>query len=392
MNSLALERVQSWTTEYANHESQYFYRVLDPDFTHIEAILSHESGKLLDDLSEEERKQVRDLAEERVLHDAYGLPWDVINELESSRTDILSALQVINSAMNSRWGHGFGLIFAEVSGSAFERMLGLASALGLAVQMHRPVIISWGPVSGTGKAGVAQRLGLYFEESLVDGANVGDEQDRAHMFSIKQWKCQTDVETCMDWDKAYGRIAEYRTGNDEDIIANLLDGKIVGKSHLLLRLSGSLARVPKQLKIRALSQLIPSGKMIELVQSMREKTTGSLGIFLGAGMKPKAIKAVASRVEKITKPQNLGVFIIGSNTDDVRMLRQLLSDYSVAKAEELDEPSRVNESAEQALTRSLAEIYALGLFCKDIINDGKVPATVLELTDLLRGVKLLNRV
>jgi len=373
-----------------------------------------------------------------VLHDAYGVPWDVIMQLDAARGDLLCALRAIHSSANSRWGHGLGLVIAEISGSPAERLLALASAMGFASEQRRPLVISWRPALASDSPGSARQRGYvdertenasvdlfdqYFDEQLssvshessafspghdggsVDGGDANAVPESTRLFVVREWKCHERLDTCMEWDKAYGRVMEFVSGRDESIVDRAVRGEVIGKHHLLLRLSAGLNCVSKTAKARALTALVPSGALVRRVQALRDAVSGSLGLFIGAGLKPRALAAVAQRVARQAKSRKVGVFVVGQDDDDVREVRRHLGDIAVqiprtaASPESIlpestqtlslngDTSAESEERAADELQRRLAELYALGIFCRDIINDGKLPVAIAQLVDLFRAVR-----
>ncbi|KAA8499504.1 hypothetical protein FVE85_7089 [Porphyridium purpureum] len=160
---------------------------------------------------------------EIVLHDEYAVPWDVLVQLE-----IASIAQLDSGIRQIPTGK---LVFIVLNGVIADRLAGLAFALGVALTYDRGLVVVW--EGGYLPPDVDARGRVRFDDVVdAEKTNKRLEQDglSTRIVGLDRWKCESSVDMCIQWDKAYAQFDEFWI--------DALDGElpVAPRRHLLLRM------------------------------------------------------------------------------------------------------------------------------------------------------------
>ena len=383
VNSQASAALPSWSTVGAAQSTAFRLDILSRDGRFLAASVQHAPVGLLDQLPLSDREHIVSEATSRLLHDVYGFPWSVLAEINRSRTELVKSLARLGRS--THWQSGNGFIFAEVGGTIPERVLGMASAIGLARTYERPLFLAW---SSGSREDPTPRITDFFD---IDGIDIlpGSDASAARIYQIGRWKCRYTVSVCAQMDLAFGMMTEFRTGGHTDEISasqaiiDVLRGKVSGKRNVLLRLEGAFPRQPHEELAAAVASLKPSTALrthIEKVGAM----PSHLGVYVGHGVRAKGVEAMAKRLESHSARGSV-YFVAGASPEIVRITRHLLP--STVQANAATDIKATGPSHETRETiRDIAEIFVLAT-CSSMINDGRAPAALLQLVSILKEKK-----
>jgi len=143
MNSLMIQRVPHWKYVAKEEMTTYLLKAQSADMKVLEASVVRLSQSGYKQLSLDEYLEVKRVAEERVAHDSYGIPWDVIKELVVPLAEVLQDIR-FSSSSDSRETR---LLFVELCCSAGDVLRGLNFALSLGVESFPIIFVSVAPSS-----------------------------------------------------------------------------------------------------------------------------------------------------------------------------------------------------------------------------------------------------
>lgn len=389
INQQATAAMASWTKVGTVQETEYEYDLVSKDGRFALARILRTPRALLEHLSRQEQTDMIDEATNRLLHDIYGFPWSVLGEINRSRAELVRSLALLGRS--THWQSGNGFIFAEVGGTIPERLLGMASAMALAMRYERPLFLAWS--SGT-REDPTPRVTDFFD---VDSSGVVDEEvdagagqqprKGARVYQIGRWKCRSVVEVCAKTDGAFKLMSEYRSGghNDEEkaaqAVLDVLHGKVPGKRNILLRLEGSFPLQRMEERAQALASLMPSHALADYLGKLGDLSK-HMGIYVGHGVKQRGVEAMVKRVDE-HHGEGAMYFVSGAQREMVEVTRRMLrfEENMAVRARNIETIGSTHEIRE--MLRDIAELYALA-HCKSMVNDGRPPAAVLETMNLLR--------
>lgn len=392
VNQQATEVLPSWSEVGTVEETEYEFDLLSKDGRYAGARIVRTPRGLLEHLSRQEQTGIIDEATNRLLHDVYAFPWSVLGEINRSRGELVRSLALLGRS--THWESGNGFIFAEVGGTVPQRVLGMASAIGLAMEYERPLFLAWS--SGT-REEPTPRVTDFFD---VDSSGVVDEgmegiggrrgRRGARVYQVGRWKCRSLVEVCAQADAAFGLMTEFRSGGHEDErkageqVLDVLHGKVAGKRNVLLRLEGAFPLQQVEERMRAMASLMPSHGLADHLGKLGDLSE-HLGIYIGHAVKQRGVDAMVKRVEGHYGASEK-YFVSGGQREMVARARQLLrvEENMVESARNIETAGATHEIRET--TRDIAELYALA-HCKSLVNDGRPPSAVLEIIRLLRRGK-----
>lgn len=406
VNQLALGILPAWRVEATQSTSRYALELLSKDARYVQARVVNSPPPVLNRLSTVQRAKVISEAKDRLLHDVYGFPWGVLSEINRSRGELVRSLNVLGRS--THWLDANGLIFAEIGGSAAQRLLGMASAVALAAQFERPLFVAWSSGSreeptprvsdffDVDRSGVMDDVAKFLPQYSSRSAGSASPRPRSiHIFQIGRWRCRSSVAVCTKKDPAFHMMTEFRTGGHHDeraatqAVLDTLNGKSPGKKNVLLRLEGS---IPGQrlspLAARALSSLVPSPGLAEHIRLLGD-VSGHLGVYLGPSIRPRSVEAIAGRLEPHIK-DSTGFFVSGMERESIHLARKIFAEAGAAIANAtVDEDGSGATEEIRHMIRDIAELYALGN-CKEMIRDGRPPPDAIEAVALVRQGRALR--
>lgn len=389
VNSQATAALPSWTKIGTVQETEYEYDLLSKDGQFVAARITRTPRALLDHLSRQEQVAIIDEATNRLLHDIYGFPWSVLSEINRSRGELVRSLASLGRS--THWQSGNGFIFAEVGGTVPERLLGMASAIGLAMKYERPLFLAWS--SGT-REEPTPRITDFFDvdnsgvvDDGLDGPTSGRSSKGARVYQVGRWKCRSLVDVCAQTDTAFKMMSEFRSGRHDDELAaaqavlDVLHGKTPGKRNILLRLEGRFPLQKIDERARALASLTPSRALSDHIAKLGD-LSDHLGVYVGPGVRLKGVEAMVRRLDSHNGADSK-YFVSGAEKAIVDQARPLMrfSEHMAASAVDINTAGPTEEIRDTI--RDLAELYGLS-HCKSMVNDGRPPGAVSEVMNLLR--------
>ncbi|KAI0566209.1 Galactosyltransferase [Gracilaria domingensis] len=387
LNSQAVSVLSSWQEVASTQKTVYTFDVFSRDARFITARAHSTPVPLLDQLSQDQRSSIMEEGTNRLLHDTYGFPWIVLSEINRSRSELARSLAALGKSLKSR--SPSGLIFAEVGGSVPQRLLGMSSALALAIVHERPLFLAW---SAGSREEPTPRITDFFDVDnsgflLDDDLSISSRRKGARVYQIGRWKCRYSLDVCAQSDPAFETMVEFRTGSHDDettaaqSVLDALNGKGSGKRNVLLRLEGAFPLQTPAERSRAFASLTPSSALASHINKLGI-VSDHVGVYLGPGIRQRGIDAMVRRLQLHTGDDTL-YFVSGAERSVVDVTRKILpSSSEVATA--VEEPVLYGATEEiRDTTRDIAELYALST-CRDMVNDGRPPASVLEVLSLLK--------
>lgn len=389
VNQQATAALPSWTKVGTVQETEYEYDLVSKDGRFALAKIVQTPRTLLEHLSRQEQSAIIDEATNRLLHDIYGFPWSVLGEINRSRAELVRSLALLGRS--THWQSGNGFIFAEVGGTIPERLLGMASAIALAMKYERPLFLAWS--SGT-REDPTPRVTDFFD---VDSSGVVDEEidgsggqwprKGARVYQVGRWKCRSVVEVCAKTDTAFKLMSEYRSGGHSDdyeaarAVLDVLHGNVPGKRNILLRLEGLFPLQKVEERAKALASLTPSHALADYLRKFGDLSQ-HLGIYVGHGVKQRGVEAMVKRINA-HHGDSAKYFVSGAQREMVNVARQMLKfdENLAASARHIEAIGSTKEIRETV--RDIAELYGLA-HCKSMVNDGRPPVAVLGIMNLLR--------
>eukprot|EP00178_Gracilaria_changii_P024017 TRINITY_DN724_c0_g1_i1.p1 TRINITY_DN724_c0_g1~~TRINITY_DN724_c0_g1_i1.p1 ORF type:complete len:825 (+),score=106.75 TRINITY_DN724_c0_g1_i1:100-2475(+) len=387
LNSQAVSVLCNWQDVVQTEKTVYTFDVFSRDARFIVAKVQNTPAPLLDQLTQEQRSSIIEEGTNRLLHDTYGFPWVVLSEINRSRSELARSLAALSKSIKSR--SPSGLIFAEVGGSVPQRLLAMSSALALAIVHERPLFLAW---SSGSREEPTPRITDFFDVDnsgflLDDDLSVASRRKGARVYQIGRWKCRYSLDICAQSDSAFDMMAEFRTGAHEDEnkaaqdVLDVLNGKVPGKRNVLLRLEGAFPLQTTSERSRAFASLTPSSALASQINKLGV-VSDHVGVYLGPGIRQRGIDAMVKRLKLHTGDDTL-YFVSGAERGVVDITRKLLPSSSEVSTA-VEEPVLYGATEEiRDTTRDIAELYALSA-CRDMVNDGRPPTSVLEVLSLLK--------
>lgn len=401
VNSQASDSVASWTVVGVTEHTHFELGILSRDARFLGATVVRAPRTLLDQVDPGRRKEIVSEATIRVLHDVYSVPWNVMTELDRSKEHVVRVLAGLGRA--TKWAAGEGVVFAILQGGVPDRVVGLASALEFARVQRRALFVTWGDGCVSSRAEAAGcKTSEFFNLPLSDPAHAAlDDGTRNDMFAtgdrallesttlsptfqITRWHCRDTIAKCALDDKTYGSLTEFRFfhGNretDDSTMLDVLHGKVDGKRNILVKLQGSFPSShvhPVRLK-NAIAKLRLSPVVEQYIESLGDLSQHT-GLYIGPSIRWKGVEAIAKRMLNDEGPKLF--FVTGGNRELVENARRLLPASGVV-ADVMKNMSASSDEARENV-RQLGDLYAL-VRCKQVVNDGRPPSTVLQLLDAL---------
>ncbi|KAJ8905268.1 hypothetical protein NDN08_001776 [Rhodosorus marinus] len=367
LNAVLLKDQENWAKAWANQQSIMDAAIEDSSASSAIVKLTTRTQDLSATVSASTLAESQRLANGRVLHDALSVPWDVIGELEVHPGELLSSIDRLGSFDD--WTKNGGFIFAELCGSAEERMLALSSVLALSVKYTKPLFISWDfDEQVLDSHGRPETPGSVFDlaESSIEMSN------KNIFFSVKKLSCRTGMELCLASDSAYQNVVF--AGDlevDAELVKAVLSGSIPGKRSVLFRLKGDLNNASSRDKRFALESIVPVG-MID--RQMRKVTNvhARTGVYIGEMLMGSHFEKVSQHLAE-QQDGSTSFFIVGSVQDAVDKLQsKFCPEYS--------EKWFAEETSE--LQRGYAEVLILSR-TKRNIHHGRCSPAILRLLHIL---------
>lgn len=375
INRLALTLLPAWADVAHFQQSAFRLQILSRDARFVSAHVIHLTSPALHQLPPAKRAAVLKDATNNLLHDGYFFPWVVLDEINRSRPELARSLAAHPRRRNSPGA----LIFAEVGGSVPERLLGVASAIALALAHDAPLFLAW---SAGARDDPTPRISDFFD---VENSGVVQSIGRragARIYQVGRWRCRSVVAVCARSDSAFKHMAEFRTrGHADDSVAakqviEVLRGKAGGEMrNVLLRLEGAFPGQTTAERARALASLTlarPVARFIAGVGDVESK----VGLYVG-GVKERGADAMMRRL-KAFKGDDAQYFITGRDRLVVEQVRRMLIAEQQSEEEAFGATKEIRD-----MTREVGELYALAS-CKDVVNEGRPPEAVVELVSMLQ--------
>jgi len=379
LNSVLSEKVLSWSLAWMNRHSEFHCVLRSGDGSYVEAVMMREVKRLEDSISEKELRVAEKTAYNRVLHDAYGLPWGILSEAEDSLSDILTALQQYEPSTD--WKKR-GAIFGEVYGSPAQRLLALTSMVALAKKYDRILFLTWKTDDRTikRKHDSPVRLSAMFDwrkSGFVENMEAS-ETPKTVFFPLYRLKCHSNIEICADSDSAWNSVA---SGTNETEVEMTLKQMLPDKHHVVLHLDKTMKGLTQKELYDAFQSLVPSNTIMERISKFGD-TRDKIGVYIGMHMRSKQITDFIKRLQKLSAANgDAEFFIVGSEVPEVIDLRRGL-DMPTWE----DDVQYETETEYERLVREVSELYALGR-SRTIVRDGRCPEEVQEFMSILNSQK-----
>jgi len=166
------------------------------------------------------------LASEVTLHDDFGVPWDVIAQLDTrGLTELVSHVERVSSR---------NVIVLVANGVLADRLAALSFALAVAVQNERVLLVVW---DGGYKASTPDdddRVRPVNAAEVLDLVRVNKrlEQDgvSTRVLGVPRWKCERTPESCVPWDAAYAKVDQVWL---DELVGEL---PVAPRKHLVMRM------------------------------------------------------------------------------------------------------------------------------------------------------------
>lgn len=367
LNRRALLALSSWASE--NRRCSYAHRIASNDGRYVFSEAQVSIPSAMDQLVPSMRESVLAAAREHVLHTVYGIPLEVIGEINRSRAELVRELARIRS--KASWVPGNGIIFADISGTTAQRLLGVAVAVSIASKSKRPLFIAWRP-DDTKLLGRDPRL-----DGVLDINSASDHG--AHVYQLGAWPCRhSTTDECASFDVAYKRIVTYDGEKDFSLIEAGIDKN--PKDNVLLRFEGAVPMLGRKRMVEALRILRPAPRLAQVLQDKAKVLGETQGVYIGPKLRAHSIDAIAKRLRNggsnnSTPP---AYFVVGGDRVLVRMARRAL---------ESDLAINGNGHKFEGAALEFAELFALA-YCRVVVNDGRIPHDVFEAVAIIRESEL----
>lgn len=276
-----------------NEHAEYDTILKTQNGSFAEASVSKSVKSLESLVSPQKVREAEKTAYGRVLNKVYGIPWGVLSEVNGDLADVMASVQQVGSLTEWR---KHGAIFAEVRGTAADRMLALTSLVALTVKHDRVLFVAWG---GDGKKSAmsdhpeSEQVSSFFdwEKSGVDGKDIGA-RSITSMYAINRLKCSTPS-SCAAGDPAWEKVV---SSVDEADMMMTLRGMLPGKQHVLVKVNGTLRGLTNEELLRAYNRLVPSTALLHRIRKYGD-TSNKVGVFLGTHLRRKQLSALSSKLK-----------------------------------------------------------------------------------------------
>lgn len=373
INRLALLSLASWTSE-TQERCTYSYQIASNDARYVFATTESTIRANINQLSTSMREEVMAEARTRLLHNEYGIPLDVLSEISRSRAELVRELDRL--VREGSWAPGAGAIFAEVSGTAAQRLLGVASAVALASEYRRPLFLAWRPAH-------TRRKTKNMREPRVDDVLdlTGAAERGVNVFQMGAWRCTGAASECATADAAYSSMTEHAIDGDAQSARAILDllqrrRQAPERRNIVLRLDHVFEHIPRDWLVSALRTVRPAPQLDRVLKARRSVLRVRQGVYLGPRLRAHNIDAFAQRLraDTATAGTEPAFFVAGADRALVRHARRALDAHLDMEAggEHFD-----------SATVEFGELYALAL-CPAMVNDGRTPRDVFDAVALLR--------
>lgn len=217
-NEELLKALPAWRDVHATQGNGYIY-AFEKTLRIVIANLTHSAPDAYHSKSEDDQRKLLSTVLQTGLHDDFGLPWDIIQNLEFDDLDRLAHFLDTDKKPH--------IIVALLEGpDTLSNVFNLVSAVQLAMTFGRPTIVVWTPPGGAKITGAKGPLlkELFDLSAINEQVNntaksegmrkylaYGASADHALVLAADKW-CDEGMESCAQkYDSAYGPFTELTT-------------------------------------------------------------------------------------------------------------------------------------------------------------------------------------
>lgn len=398
VNSQATELIPSWTSIGAQQRTKFRFNVHSRDARFLSAAIVRAPTPLLDDVAENRRDDIITEAASRVLHDIYGLPWSVFDQIDSSRERLLRALTVA-SGRPARAEGVAGVIFVVVQGSVPDRLVAVASILAYNKYLRRTMFLTWGEgcigsLTDVSSCKVSDFIKLEVADKADDlTMSVGSSEKKGlpilPVFQIGRWKCRDSLKDCEGIDPAYGKMIELRSfggqsASEEQKAAQealeTFKASASGRRNLFLRLQGLFPLLSTTDVVDSIRSLQVSVAVENYMKQVGD-VSDHVGLYIGNSVRSRGI---ASIVKRVREGESGVFFVTGSSRELVMQVREQLSPSEAVLKSLSEAEAHGSTSDARETVRQIGELLLLAR-CREVLNEGRPPGAV---SLIMRALKL----
>lgn len=216
MNEAVTQNATPWKQIFnADQTTQYEFSY-SPKTHELHASTIKYAPNPLNEMSEEQRSELRVEVLQKALHDECNIPWDILPSLSLPDLEYLAEYLDLNV--------GAHVLVVNLEGAdTVSNLFNLVSALQLGIKEARPVIALW---KGPAQAQVDQTNGPLVRQLFdLEATNVMLKQaldsesakntglaNSIRLIAAKEWPCVEELSICAEkYDKAYAAFSELKT-------------------------------------------------------------------------------------------------------------------------------------------------------------------------------------